>query len=345
MKRYTFSTLILSFFLSFHIATADTPSRRVEGSHQQSVAPTAGDYVRLFSDLANRDDEVRSRAFEQLTDALERRSQSAVIVKLAIEHLNNPSRLVRSYSASILGFAGSSSTNTTINMKQGALQSLISHVQKEQDEGVRSSIAWALGRFASAKPIPLLEAISILKKMSEEPLSGRFNVPRDATLALGEIGSKRYVNEITPYLLDRLYPELTKFPEASSSHGLNLIEALGRVNDRRALEGLKRAEAHKSSGIRHEAAWALGAFVFHNRYPEEIVSNAEPHPYWISTADRAAAEAVLTQLLTDTDQNAQRVARTALYHLQKEDRNYEARRREREQAERKKREEQNPPKE
>jgi hypothetical protein len=89
----------------------------------------------------------------------------------------------------------------------------------------------------------------------------------------------------------------------------------------------------------------LGAFVFHNRYPEEIVSNAEPHPYWISAADRAAAEAVLTQLLTDTDQNAQRVARTALYHLQKEDRNYEARRREREQAERKKREEQNPPKE
>ena len=344
MKRYPFITLILSFILSCYMATADTPSRSPEDYHQQSVAPTAGDYVRLFSDLANRDDEVRSRAFEQLTDALDRPSQSAVIVQLAIEHLNNPSRLVRSYSASILGFAGSGE-HTTINMKQQALQSLISHVQKEQDENARSSIARALGWFASAKPIPLLETIALLKKMSEEPFSGRFDVGREATLALGEIGSKRYVDEITPYLLDRLYPELTKFPEASSSHGLNLIEALGRVNDRRALEGLKRAEAHKSSGIRHQAAWALGAFVFHNRYPEEIVSNAEPHPYWISAADRAAAEAVLTQLLTDTDQNAQRVARTALYHLQKEDRNYEARRGEREQAERKKREEQNPPKE
>ena len=277
----------------------------------------------------------------RLTDALERRSQSAIIVQLAIQHLNDNSTLVRSRSAVILGFAGTDQ-NMTTPLKQQALQSLISYVQKEPEDRVRSSIAGALGHFASAKPIPLLEAISILKKMSEEPLSGRFNVPRDATLALGEIGSKRYVNEITPYLLDRLYPELTKFPEASSSHGLNLIQALGRVNDRRALEGLKRAAAHKSSGIRHEAAWALGAFVFHNRYPEEIVSNAEPHPYWISAADRAAAEAVLTQLLTDTDQNAQRVARTALYHLQKEDRNYEARRREREQAERKKREEQNP---
>ena len=229
MKRYTFITLILSVFLSFHIAMADTPSRSPEDYHQQSVAPTAGDYVRLFSDLANRDDEVRSRAFEQLTDALERRSQSAVIVQLAIEHLNNPSRLVRSYSAVILGFAGMDQ-NMTTPLKQQALQSLISYVQKEPEDRVRSSIARALGHFANGKPIPLLEAISILKKMSEEPLSGRFNVPRDATLALGEIGSKRYVNEITPYLLDRLYPELTKFPEASSSHGLNLIQALGRVS-------------------------------------------------------------------------------------------------------------------
>ena len=345
MKRYTFSTLILSVFLSFHIAMADTPSKRTEDYHQQSVPPTAGDYARLFSDLANRDDTVRSLASQQLTDALGRRPAiDERIVQLAIQHLNDNSTLVRSYSADILGSVGASE-HTITPLKQQALQSLISHVQKEQDENARSSIAGALGRFASAKPIPLLEAISILKKMSEEPLSGRFNVPRDATLALGEIGSKRYVNEITPYLLDRLYPELTKFPEASSSHGLNLIQALGRVNDRRALEGLKRAEAHKSSGIRHEAAWALGAFVFHNRYPEEIVSNAEPHPYWISAADRAAAEAVLTQLLTDTDQNAQRVARTALYHLQKEDRNYEARRREREQAKRRKRELQNRPKE
>ena len=344
MKRYTFITLILSFILSFHMATADAPSRRAEDSHQQSVAPTAGDYARLFSDLASPDDEVRSRAFEQLTDALDRPSQSAVIVQLAIEHLNNPSRLVRSYSASILGFAGSGE-HTTINMKQQALQSLISHVQKEQDENARSSIPRALGWFASAKPIPLLETIALLKKMSEEPFSGRFDVGREATLALGEIGSKRYVDEITPYLLDRLYPELKKFPEVITSHGINLIDALGRVNDRRALEGLKRAAAHKNSGIRHEAAWALGAFVFHNRYPEEIVSNAEPHPYWISAADRAAAEAVLTQLLTDTNQYVQKEARFCLYQLQKEDRNYEARRREREQAERKKREEQNPPKE
>ena len=235
--------------------------------------------------------------------------------------------------------------NMTTPLKQQALQSLISHVQKEQEERVRGSIAWALGRFAWGKPIPLLEAISILKKISEEPFSDRFSVPRDATVALGKIGSKRYVDEITPYLLDRLYPELTKFPEASSSHGLNLIQALGRVNDRRALEGLKRAAAHKSSGIRHQAAWALGAFVFHNRYPESIASDAEPHPYWISAADRAAAEAVLTQLLTDTNQYVQKEARFCLYQLQKVDRDYEARRGEREQAERKKREEQNPPKE
>ena len=147
MKRYTFSTLILSFFLSFHIATADTPSRRVEGSHQQSVAPTAGDYARLFSDLANPDEEVRSRAFEQLTDALERRSQSAIIVQLAIHHLNDNSTLVRSRSAVILGFAGTDQ-NMTTPLKQQALQSLISHVQKEQEEGVRGSIARALGRFA-----------------------------------------------------------------------------------------------------------------------------------------------------------------------------------------------------
>ena len=61
-----------------------------------------------------------------------------------------------------------------------------------------------------------------------------------------------------------------------------------------------------------EAAWALGAFVFHNRYPESIASDAEPHPYWISAADRAAAEAVLTQLLTDTNQYVQKRAST--YH-------------------------------
>ena len=344
MKRYPFITLILSFILSFDMAMADTPSRKSEDYHQQSVAPTAGDYARLFSDLANPNEEVRSRAFEQLTDAVDRPSQSAVIVQLAIEHLNNPSRSVRSSSASILGAAGSGE-HTTINMKQQALQSLISHVQKEQEERVRGSIARALGRFAWGKPIPLLEAISILKKISEEPFSGRFDVGREATLALGEIGSKRYVDEITPYLLDRLYPELTKFPETSSSHGLNLIGALGRVNDRRALEGLKRAASHKSSGIRFEAAWALGIFVFHNRYPESIASDAEPHPYWISAADRAAAEAVLTQLLTDTNQYVQKEARFCLYQLQKVDRDYEARRGEREQAERKKREEQNPPKE
>ena len=344
MKRYPFITLILSFFLSFHIATADTPSRRVEGSHQQSVAPTAGDYARLFSDLANRDDDVYSRAFDQITDALERRSQSAIIVQLAIHHLNDNSTLVRSRSAVILGFAGMDQ-NMTTPLKQQALQSLISYVQKEPEDRVRSSIARALGHFANGKPIPLLETIALLKKMSEEPFSGRFDVGREATLALGEIGSKRYVDEITPYLLDRLYPELTKFPETSSSHGLNLIGALGRVNDRRALEGLKRAASHKSSGIRFEAAWALGIFVFHNRYPESIASDAEPHPYWISAADRAAAEAVLTQLLTDTNQYVQKEARFCLYQLQKVDRDYEARRGEREQAERKKREEQNPPKE
>ena len=57
MKRYPFITLILSFILSYYMAMADTPSRKSEDYHQQSVAPATGDYARLFSDLANPDED------------------------------------------------------------------------------------------------------------------------------------------------------------------------------------------------------------------------------------------------------------------------------------------------
>ena len=68
MKRYPFITLILSFILSYYMAMADTPSRKSEDSHQQSVAPTAGGYARLFSDLAN--PPMRKSVAERLNNSL-----------------------------------------------------------------------------------------------------------------------------------------------------------------------------------------------------------------------------------------------------------------------------------
>ena len=288
--------------------------KEAEDYQRQVTSQSAGNnYAKLFADLSSPDDRVRSQAYTQIKDALPVGRDLEEILRLAIQHLRAKSARARAYSALILASAGSRAyhaDNKIVN--QRVFHALVPLIEQEQDTWVRTVLATALGRLALEEVIPLL------KQMSFDP---EHEVAREALYSLGNIGHTRYTDQITPFLLQELRTELSRFPQSTTSKGDALLDALGRVDDRRALEGFVLASSH-NAGVRQGALMSLAIFTTHHRYPSRDLP-AKRHAYSVSLADRQRADALIAKMLTDPNESVRRKAQSILDHIDKMDREYE----------------------
>lgn len=315
MRQHVF-ILGLTFLISLSIFEAEAGINRAPDYRQQSTSQSVDNtWEKLFADLTRSDAQVRGQAFLRITEELSSDRNLEEIIHLAIQHLADTDPRGRAYSALILGATGAYHKDNMV-VKQKAFHALVPFIQQEKEPWVRRALAEALGRLALAESIPLL------KRMSFEP---EREVSREALHALGDMGwrSPEYVDQITPFLLQELRKELSRFPDSTTSRGHAIVYALAQVDDRRALQGLTLALSHKSAGIRLVSVTALGYFAMHHRYPERGEALVSPYRQWsVSLADRNTAEALLAKALTDPDERVRKEAQSMLDHLKMQDREY-----------------------
>lgn len=286
-----------------------------------SASAVAEDVSSLVADLAHPSALRRVAAFGRISHRLASISRADVIDRRALVDgtlglVDDQSPSVRSLSLSAIVNCATIGVGQSPVLRAEAFELLRTRATTESHRTVRAAIARGLGSLG------LRGGLAILQDMSREGTHGVRRAAVQSLVGLGA-GDPAFLDEITPFLLNRLSIEVADIAVAGNDGtAAAIMRMLPRLDDRRVLVPLAALRDNPYLGAGYVRAWA--AVAVKERYDEidpELPGGASVlrHPHSITREDSDMAMGLLRSAQTHPDEATALLAREEVAEIERLD--------------------------